>query len=156
MFLRKGVLKIWSKFTGEHQCRSAISIKLQSYFIEIALWHGCSPVNLLHIFRTPFPRNTSGWLLLITMFSNTNNPKFPCRHCVKNAHDKDKAVQCDLCEHWIHIKCNNLNYLDYSYLQTCNEAWYGIECCSKIFPFNSLSCDKNVLACCANTDSSIM
>ena len=30
----------------------------------IALRHGCSPVNLLHIFRTPFPRNTYGWLLL--------------------------------------------------------------------------------------------
>ena len=29
-----------------------------------ALWHGCSPVNLLHIFRTPFLKNTSGWLLL--------------------------------------------------------------------------------------------
>ena len=41
-----------------------ISIKLQSNFIEIALRHGCSPVNLLHIFRTAFPRNTSGWLLL--------------------------------------------------------------------------------------------
>ena len=26
--------------------------------------HGCSPLNLLHIFRTPFPRNTSGGLLL--------------------------------------------------------------------------------------------
>ena len=35
-------------------------------FIEIALRHGCSPVNLLHIFRTPFPRNTSGWMLLQT------------------------------------------------------------------------------------------
>ena len=33
-------------------------------FIEITLWHGCSPVNLLHIFRTPFPRYTSWWLLL--------------------------------------------------------------------------------------------
>ena len=33
-------------------------------FIEIALRHGCSPVNLLHIFRAPFPRNISGWLLL--------------------------------------------------------------------------------------------
>ena len=33
-------------------------------FIEIPLQHGCSHVNLLHIFRTPFPRNTSGWLLL--------------------------------------------------------------------------------------------
>ena len=30
MFLRKGVLKICSKFTGEHPCQSVISIKLQS------------------------------------------------------------------------------------------------------------------------------
>ena len=36
----------------------------QSNFIEITLRHGCSPINLLHIFRTPFPRNTSGRLLL--------------------------------------------------------------------------------------------
>ena len=42
---------------------------------------------------------------------NIKNPKFPCRICTKNVHDKDKAVQCDLCELWIHIKCNNLNYL---------------------------------------------
>ena len=68
MFLRKGVLNICSKFTGEHPCRSAISIKLQSNFIEIVLRHECSPINLLHIFRTPFPRNTSGWLLLTLSF----------------------------------------------------------------------------------------
>ena len=65
MFLREGVLKTCSKFTGEHTCQNAISIKLLFNFIEIALWHGCSGVNLLHIFRTPFPRNTSGWLLLV-------------------------------------------------------------------------------------------
>ena len=53
-----------SKFTGEHPCQSVISIKLQSNFIEITLWHGCSPVNFLYIFRKPFPKNTSGWLLL--------------------------------------------------------------------------------------------
>ena len=46
-FFRKGVLKICSKFTGEHPCPSAISITLQSNFIEIALWHGCSPATLL-------------------------------------------------------------------------------------------------------------
>ena len=40
------------------------SIKLQSNFIEITLRLGCSPVNVLHIFRTPFPRYTSGWRLL--------------------------------------------------------------------------------------------
>ena len=32
--------------------------KLQSNFIEIAFWHGCSPVNLMHIFGTPFARTS--------------------------------------------------------------------------------------------------
>ena len=64
-FLRKSVLRICSKFAEEHPCRSVISVNLQSNFIEITLWHGFSPVNLLHIFRTPFSKNTSGGLLLV-------------------------------------------------------------------------------------------
>ena len=60
VFLGKGVLKIYSKFTGKHPCRSAISTKLQSNFIEITLRHGCSIVNLLHIFKTLFYKNTFG------------------------------------------------------------------------------------------------
>ena len=51
--------------------RSAISIKLQSN-LQIALRLGWSPVNLLHIFRTPFPKNTFGWLLLNKAFSGLN------------------------------------------------------------------------------------
>ena len=48
--------------------------KVASNFIEITLWHGCSPVSLLHIFRTPFPKNTSGWLLLnIVMWKYIND-----------------------------------------------------------------------------------
>ena len=31
---------------------------------EITLRHECSPVNLLHIFTTPFTKNISGWLPL--------------------------------------------------------------------------------------------
>ena len=62
--LKKGVLKKCSKFTVEHSCRSVISIKLLFNFIVIALQHGCSPINLLHIFRTPFPKKISGQLLL--------------------------------------------------------------------------------------------
>ena len=59
--LRKGVLKICSKFTGEHACHP--------------LRHACSPVNLLHIFRTPFPKNTSGWLLLDLHFQGSQKKK---------------------------------------------------------------------------------
>ena len=67
VFLEKLVLKICSKFTEEHPCRSGISIKLQSNLIEITLRHGCSPVHLLHFFRTPFPENTSGWLFSLVL-----------------------------------------------------------------------------------------
>ena len=64
MFLGKDVLKVCSKSTEEHPCRSAISMKLLCNFIEITRRHGCFPTNLLHIFRTPFLKNTFGWLLL--------------------------------------------------------------------------------------------
>ena len=82
-----------------------------------------------------------------------NYPKLSCKICAKHVPNKVKAVQCDFCELWVHIKCNNFNYLDYRYLQNSNESWYCIECCSPIFPFNSLSSNKNVLACCTNTDN---
>ena len=75
VFLRKGALKICNKFTGEYPRQSTISIKLQSRFIVITLWHGCSPVNLLHIFRTRFPKNTPGWLLL-----NDHGIASPCNN----------------------------------------------------------------------------
>ena len=38
--------------------QKCISIKLFCNFIEIALLHGCSPVNVLHVFRTPNYKNT--------------------------------------------------------------------------------------------------
>ena len=56
-------IEICSKFTEEHPCQSVILIKLLCHFIEIALRHGCFLKNLLHIFKTPFPKNTSGQLL---------------------------------------------------------------------------------------------
>ena len=54
----------------DHPCWRLISIKLFCNFTEIALRHGCSPENLLHIFRTSFPRNTSRWLLLVSTYLN--------------------------------------------------------------------------------------
>ena len=73
----------------------------------------------------------------------------------KNVHEKDKAVQYDLCELWIHIKWKDLNYLDYRYFQNCDESWYCIECCRIVLPFNSVSSKKNFLTYYTNADSNI-
>ena len=74
LVLRQCVLKICNKFTGEHPCRSVISIKLFCNFTEITLRHGCSPINLIHIFRTLF----SGGLILqfIFLFFQCFDPVF--------------------------------------------------------------------------------
>ena len=55
VFLGKRVQKVYSIFTEHQPCRSAISVKL---LCKVA------PVNLLHIFRTPFYKNIFGGLLL--------------------------------------------------------------------------------------------
>ena len=59
MLLGQGVRKIRSKFTREHPCRSVILIKLQNNSLN-----KFTPVNLLHIFRTPFYKRTAGGQLL--------------------------------------------------------------------------------------------
>ena len=55
---------------NEHQCQSAISIKLFCNVIEITLRHKCSPVNLPHSFRRSFYKNTSGRLPLTMLMEN--------------------------------------------------------------------------------------
>ena len=82
MFSGKGVLKICSKFTGENPCQGVILIKLLWNFIEITLRHECSPVKLLHICRTPFPMNISGWLLLFYFFVAFGVFLLPCPVCL--------------------------------------------------------------------------
>ena len=30
-------------------------------------------------------------------------------------------TQCDICQSWVHMKCNKLNHIDYKYLQGSND-----------------------------------
>ena len=64
VFFEKRGLKKCSKFTGEHTCRSVISIKLLCFPLQLYSNHTYSSLNLLYIFKALFPKNTSGQLLL--------------------------------------------------------------------------------------------
>ena len=55
---------------------SAISINLQSNFAEIILRQVCPPVNLMQIFRTHFPENTSGGCRALWSLVKTFLPLF--------------------------------------------------------------------------------
>ena len=60
-----------------------------------------------------------------------------------NIKDKDSAAHCDICQFWIHMKCNNLNHIDYKYVQGSNDPWFCISCCN--VPFGTLT-RKNFLS----------
>ena len=63
-----------------------------------------------------------------------------CLFCEKIIKTCDKAICCDLCSKWIHIKCYNLNDLDYEYLKSNDETWYCKTCIHEILPF----CNKKI------------
>ena len=48
------ILRTEKKYSNSFSYCFWFHVSLKSNFIEIALQHGYSPVNLLHIFRTPF------------------------------------------------------------------------------------------------------
>ena len=72
------------------------------------------------------------------IFINVNNIVYPCKICHVNVSNKESAAQCDICQSWVHMKCNKLNHIDYKYLQGSNDPWYCLSCCNKIFPFETL------------------
>ena len=76
--------------------------------------------------------------------TSNSNTVFPCKICNTNIKDKDSAAQCVICQFWVHMKCNNLNHIDYKYLQGSRDSWFCISCCNEIFSFGILA-NKNFL-----------
>ena len=68
-----------------------------------------------------------------------------CPFCEKIVKTRDKAICCDLCIKWIHIRCNNLNDLDYEYFKNNDETWYCKTCIQEILPFCNKKINPNII-----------
>ena len=65
--------------------------------------------------------------------------KFPCKICENSVARNHKAIQCDKCHLWVHIKCNKTNTQTYRLLERDGTTWYCISCSKDLFPFFSLN-----------------
>ena len=65
--------------------------------------------------------------------------KFPCKICKKPVAQNHKAVCCDDCDTWVHIKCNKINTQIYNILKKEKASWSCIECSNNVFPFSKLN-----------------
>ena len=77
----------------------------------------------------------NGWkpLTIITKCSILDVAAVLVPPLVKPVKPEDSAAQCDICQFWIHIKCNKLNHIDYKYLQGYNNPWHCISAVTKFF-----------------------
>ena len=92
---------------------------------------------------------------------DTNRPKprtcvkFPCGICNKSVKKNHNAIQCDSCDFWVHIGCNDLSVAVYEFLKTDSELWYCLVCCLQYnldnVPFTR--CDNSVLNNLNNSNS---
>ena len=72
-----------------------------------------------------------------------------CKTCLKKITKKQKTLKCDICEGWIHIKCNKLDRNDFNQMET-EEPFYCINCMSESIPFSTLN--NNEFATLLQTD----
>ena len=60
--------------------------------------------------------------------------KFPCNLCCKPVAKNHHAICCDICDQWVHIKCNNVSPADYELLKSSGSPWFCVKCIGCVFP----------------------
>ena len=68
--------------------------------------------------------------------------KYPCSICCKHVAANHKAIQCDECNKWSHIKCNYITSTEYYRKIGTEETWICVSCIPSVFPFSQLGQER--------------
>ena len=77
-----------------------------------------------------------------------------CNTCVRTVRGNQKALICDSCLSWVHLKCTPLSIYDYQQLKSDSSKWYCPNGLSQIFSFNHIIDDFEFASCLFNQSSS--
>ena len=61
-----------------------------------------------------------------------------CNTCSKTVSHRNSII-CAQCFKPIHLKCNNLNFLDGQLIKNSNSSWFCLHCSNNIFPFTNIT-----------------
>ena len=79
------------------------------------------------------PKN-SGLVLDMPAILSKVNVKYPCNLCCKPVAKNHRALCCDICDQWVHVKCNNVSPDDYELLKSSVSPWFCVKCIGCVFP----------------------
>ena len=71
----------------------------------------------------------------------TSTTNFPCGICHQNIQANQKAIFCNNCNFYVHIKCNDISTAEYKEIEKEPDevSWFCKKCTIDMFPFGSLS-----------------
>jgi hypothetical protein len=79
-----------------------------------------------------FKRKQHKLLVLLILSGDVSlNPgpiKYPCGSCYRPVAKNHRAIYCEVCNFWIHIKCGNITPAEYIALSTSDEPWICEQC----------------------------
>ena len=69
-----------------------------------------------------------------------SNIKFPCSICEKAVASNHRALFCNNCEKWVHIKCNFISPTQYDKFidESDDTPWLCFKCISDSMPYQSI------------------
>ena len=97
--------------------------------------------------------------LINRIINNSGKPrscvKDPCSICYKIVKTNQRAIQCDCCESWVHIKCNDISLTEYEHLKYRSDLWHCLVCSIKtnLFSMPFTVCNNLELSNINNSDS---
>ena len=126
--------------------KNSSDLRVSSFhvFLKSRPMHHGMPNKNLSCRSTPFQMN----LVMIILLSGdvqlnpgppTRTPKYPCGVCSKNANSSQKAMECEDCLTWYHIKCVNMGDNMYQvHMHHNSYTWVCIKCGLPNFTNSSL------------------
>ena len=88
----------------------------------------------------------------------TPNPRYPCGTCGKNVSQHFKAIQCDICRYWNHIRCDGITPYAYEKMLKLPQAelekmtHFCKICKEDFFPFQKISDEEFITSIIKNID----
>ena len=84
----------------------------------------CIPIDLKHNHH----RMITVLIISGDIALNPDPPKYPCGECYKPVAKTHRAVLCEGCNYWWHIKCASISPSEYSSLSKTSDAWLCKNC----------------------------
>ena len=64
---------------------------------------------------------------------------FNCPICRRSVSDNHRAIECDVCYAWYHLRCTPLSLKEYNHISVTADLWFCTRCRHDIFPFTSIT-----------------